>query len=587
MANEILDRDENNEPVIGLVTDDANQEIRMGRIDNATKGLKVMIVGGAGAGTVTSVTASTGLTATPNPIIGVGTISLDSKLSPLDSLAGNALKVPRVNAGETALEYFAPSGTGTGTVTSVSVVTANGVSGSVATSTTTPAITLTLGAITPTTVNGLTITTTTGTITITSGKTLSVSDTTTLATSSITLANGKVLTLSDSTTLATSAITLGNGKILTVSDSATIATNAITLGGGEVITFTASNAFTLTTTGATNVTFPTSGTLITTAVATLSSLSSIGTITTGTWQASIIVGTYGGTGVNNGAKTFTYLKNMSFTAADDTGVYTLPTGTKTLVSTDVTTLTSLASIGTVSTGVWQATPVAVTYGGTGATSLTAHGVVIGNTTSAVNVTTAGTAGQVLTSNGASSDPTFQNPTSTGTTKIAFVTTPVTLAAGGGNPETTLISVSVAGGTLGTANAIRGQVYMSDMVGKSSDEATLTFRLKYGGTTIGTTQGFKPAIDTTGSVDDGIIEFVIYANAATNAQISNLMFHASRRNGNPTVSGAGLDVAHQFAAGTAAVDSTASQTLALTAQWSIGTDNINSMVMRSAIIEKIA
>jgi len=45
---------------------------------------------------------------------------------------------------------------GTGTVTSVSVVTANGVSGSVATATTTPAITLTLGAITPTSVNGIT-----------------------------------------------------------------------------------------------------------------------------------------------------------------------------------------------------------------------------------------------------------------------------------------------------------------------------------------------------------------------------------------------------------------------------------------------
>ena len=44
----------------------------------------------------------------------------------------------------------------TGTVTSVSVTTANGVSGTVATATTTPAISLTLGAITPTSVNGVT-----------------------------------------------------------------------------------------------------------------------------------------------------------------------------------------------------------------------------------------------------------------------------------------------------------------------------------------------------------------------------------------------------------------------------------------------
>jgi len=48
-------------------------------------------------------------------------------------------------------------GGGSGTVTSVSVTTANGVSGSVANATTTPAISLTLGAITPTTVNGVTL----------------------------------------------------------------------------------------------------------------------------------------------------------------------------------------------------------------------------------------------------------------------------------------------------------------------------------------------------------------------------------------------------------------------------------------------
>jgi hypothetical protein len=46
-------------------------------------------------------------------------------------------------------------GGGSGTVTTVSVVTANGVSGSVANPTTTPAITLTLGAITPTSTNGV------------------------------------------------------------------------------------------------------------------------------------------------------------------------------------------------------------------------------------------------------------------------------------------------------------------------------------------------------------------------------------------------------------------------------------------------
>lgn len=49
------------------------------------------------------------------------------------------------------------AGTGNGTVTTVSVTSANGVSGSVVNATTTPAITLSLGAITPTSVNGVTL----------------------------------------------------------------------------------------------------------------------------------------------------------------------------------------------------------------------------------------------------------------------------------------------------------------------------------------------------------------------------------------------------------------------------------------------
>lgn len=50
----------------------------------------------------------------------------------------------------------------------------------------------------------------------------------------------------------------------------------------------------------------------------------------------------------------------------------------------------------------------VTNGGIGATTLAAHGVVVGNSTSPVNVTTAGTLGQVLTSTGPTTDPVFGN-----------------------------------------------------------------------------------------------------------------------------------------------------------------------------------
>lgn len=52
----------------------------------------------------------------------------------------------------------------------------------------------------------------------------------------------------------------------------------------------------------------------------------------------------------------------------------------------------------------------VPEGGTGVGTLTAHGVLIGEGTAAVHVTSAGTSGQYLVSNGASADPTFQTAT---------------------------------------------------------------------------------------------------------------------------------------------------------------------------------
>lgn len=75
---------------------------------------------------------------------------------------------------------FGGGGGGSGTVTSIPDGSTNGVTWTVATRTTTPTFTFSLGAITPTTVNGLTISTTTGTLTLTNAKVFSVSNTLTL-----------------------------------------------------------------------------------------------------------------------------------------------------------------------------------------------------------------------------------------------------------------------------------------------------------------------------------------------------------------------------------------------------------------------
>lgn len=70
-----------------------------------------------GTGTVTSVATGTGLTG--GTITSTGTISLSTALQPMATLASNAGKFLRVNAGETAVEYATVSGSGT--VTSVAI----------------------------------------------------------------------------------------------------------------------------------------------------------------------------------------------------------------------------------------------------------------------------------------------------------------------------------------------------------------------------------------------------------------------------------------------------------------------------------
>lgn len=119
------------------------------------------------------------------------------------------------------------------------------------------------------------------------------------------------------------------------------------------------------------------------------------TVTTGIWNATAITSLYGGTGNQ-------YTKFSGATSSEKT--YTLPDATCSILTSN--------------------TPVTVPQGGTGLTTLTtAYGVVCAGTTATGTLQNAGagTAGQVLTSNGASALPTFQaasGSTITDTTAIA-------------------------------------------------------------------------------------------------------------------------------------------------------------------------
>lgn len=94
-------------------------------------------------------------------------------------------------------------------------------------------------------------------------------------------------------------------------------------------------------------------------------------------------------------------------ASADPTFQSAATGTVTSISAGAGLTATPAPItgsGTISMNV----PVVVSNGGTGQTTLTTHGVVVGNSTSGVNVTSVGTSGQLLIGQGASADPTFNS-----------------------------------------------------------------------------------------------------------------------------------------------------------------------------------
>jgi hypothetical protein len=121
--------------------------------------------------------------------------------------------------------------TTTGTVTAIGVTTANGVSGS-SSGGATPNLTITLGAITPTSVNGLIVTTTAGTLTVANNASASLATTGNFA---ITLA---------ATAASTVTMPASTSAVLNYYTSAPASANAIPYAGGTsgLLTYLAVNA---------------------------------------------------------------------------------------------------------------------------------------------------------------------------------------------------------------------------------------------------------------------------------------------------------------------------------------------------------
>lgn len=178
--------------------------------------------------------------------------------------------------------------------------------------------------------------------------------------------------------------------------------------------------------GNTSLTFPTSGTVATTAGGGSTTIVTVGTVTTGTWAANVIQPAYGGTGVAN-ANTVTVAGNFSTTGANSINLnttaatnVTLPvSGTLATLTTatlaGLTTASNLVTVGTISSGTWQGTAVGIAYGGTGGAITASNGGIVYSTASKLALLSGtATANQILLS-GSSTTPAWSTATYPATT----------------------------------------------------------------------------------------------------------------------------------------------------------------------------
>lgn len=214
------------------------------------------------------------------------------------------------------------------------------------------------------------------------------------------------------------------------------------------------------------------------------SITTLGTVGTGVWQATVIGVSYGGTGQSSYTNGQLLIGNSTgntltkATLTEGSGI-TITNGTGSItiaVSSSYAGGTSITALGTIGTGVWQGTAVGVSYGGTGQTSYTNGQLLIGNSTGNTLTKATLTEGSGITvTNG------------TGSITIA-----VSSSYTGGTSITTLGTIGTGvwqGTTIGTGYGGTGQTTYSSgelLIGNSS--GSLTKANLSGGTGVSVTNG---------------------------------------------------------------------------------------------------
>lgn len=220
-----------------------------------------------------------------------------------------------------------------------------------------------------------------------------------------------------------------------------------------------------------------------------------GGVATTLTMSGILLPASGGTGINNGTRTITLGSgttgdvltrdgsgNAAWSTPSAGGIVTINGDAGSVTGTTVTLTggaTGLTFTGVTSTMTMAGT-LAVTHGGTGAVTLTNHGVLLGQGTSPIVATAVGATGTVLAGN-TGADPTFQALSGIVTTSIT-ATAPLTANGTSGTPQTGAVTVALTtplalnfGGTNANLTASNGGIFYSTATAGAILAGTATAR----------------------------------------------------------------------------------------------------------------
>lgn len=263
---------------------------------------------------------------------------------------------------------------------------------------------------------------------------------------------------------------------------------------GGVVASVSGTANRITSTGGTNPVIDISAAYVGQA-----SITTLGTIGTGTWQGTVLGSTYGGTGVNNGSFTITLGGNLvtsgafssTFTMTGATNV-TFPTSGTLATTSQLPTPAALTRVddtnvtltlgGTPATALLQATSItagwtgqlSLTRGGTNASLVASNGGIVYSSATALAILSGtATANQMLQS-GASGAPAWSTstwPATTTANQLLYSSATNTVSGLTGANSATLVTNSTGVPSM-TASMTNGQVLIGS-TGATPTPATLT------------------------------------------------------------------------------------------------------------------